>query len=137
MGGKYAGPEKVERVKRCIRTDLHPITVVYPGLINKLTGIDANQATGALRKIAPKPNEPVDIGGKSKLIRLYRGFGVVWSEAADLWYYDPVGHEFLPFLPIVHEFIRESCPLIRGLIYSPETVGNSPVGQRYAPIKTY
>lgn len=111
----YASSEMVEKVKGCIR-ELYPCSFVYPGLMKRLKGIDPNQAKAALRKIASAPGKPVDIGAESKLIRGYRGFGILRSKPADFWWFDPVGSERLPLFPIVHEIIRERFPLIHSLI---------------------
>jgi len=116
MGSTYASPEMVERVKNCIR-ELYPCTYVYPSLFKKLKRIDSDQAKGALRKIASKPNKPVDIGADSMLIRGYRGFGILRTEPADYWWYDPVGDERLPLFPILHEIIAERFPLIHSLLH--------------------
>jgi len=116
MGSEYASKEMIERVKKCVR-ELPSCTFVYPGLIKRLKGIDPNQAKCALRKIASAPGNPIDIGAESKLIRGYRGFGVIRTEPADHWWYDPVGDERLPLFPIIHEIIRERFPLIHSFLH--------------------
>jgi hypothetical protein len=121
MGGEYASSELQERVKQLICEKFHPKSVIYPGIIERIGGVEHNQVKGALKKIAPRPGVFVDIGAESKLTRTYVGLGLLCPEPADLWYYDPPGAEFLPFFPILHqwayEFSAKFLPRIHVLLH--------------------
>ncbi len=116
----YASPELQERVKRIIG-EFHPKSVIRPGDVEKVGRVDHDQVKGALRKIAPHAGVPVDIGAESKLIRTYKGIGLLCPEPADLWYYDPPGAEFLPFFPLLHqwtyEFSAKFLPRVHALLH--------------------
>lgn len=121
MGSKYASAEMQKKVKDCIRR-LRCCTVVYPHSLKRLFPElkDHDQILGALRKIAPTPNEKVDIGGESKLIRTYRPvlrLGIIRTLEDDRWFYDPPGDEWLPIFPRLHESIRIWMPRIHRLLH--------------------
>jgi len=121
MGSMYASPELQERVKRIIVEKFHPKSVICPGVVGRAGRVDHDQVKGALRKIAPHAGVFVDIGAKSKLTRTYKAMGFLCREPADLWYYDPPGAEFLPFFPLLHqwmyEFSAEFLPGVHTLLH--------------------
>lgn len=123
MGSKYASADMQKKVKDCIRR-LTPVTVVYPHALKREFPElkDHDQILGALQRIAPEPNVFVDIGGKSRLTRMYKPIarlGVFRSPKDNRWYYDPPGDEWLPIFPRLNEMIRIWTPRIHELLHPP------------------
>ena len=132
MGAEYAGPEKQETVKRAI-AKFQQCCVVYPNAIHEATGIDKNQALGALKKIAPKPGVEIDIGAQSKLTRCYRRLRPL--QADNRWFYDPPEDSTLPLFPDLHELTAKHLPRVHNFLHRPKrstTTENSQIR-----LKTY